>query len=441
MAAAPPPPQQQVAVQPPQAPQFLLYPGEAEGEGFLDYSESGNQKRYAKATSSLYDDGEGCNMSEGSPTPFLQRVEARGNDHGWNGNFKITKDGKVYDMLKEYGCIKEEDVRSHEETYIATPTAKAQRSYQIFRCIQNSLSDSARMRLIGLESHWTVNIVVNAVSQLFLSGPLLLYYIVQQMTLDTNAAAYNLKMELIDTPTILSKVQNNIVNFNIEIRRLVEALKARGVASEDLVFYLFNGLKTCKDKAFIEWLKQRKDEYDLGKAFTAEELMRLAEQKYLNLIKDGTWEAPSAEQEQIIALTAQLKKVQEKVNKRVTSSTERRGQQEKDKDEEKANTTTTTRQGKRGIPEWKLKEPKGNEPRQKKDPKTGKMNYWCPKHKKFCVHKPSECKGIGYKPMPKDDNTASTVTSAPRTEEEKKKEQEKLRIARALVAIEDSAKE
>jgi hypothetical protein len=105
--------------------------------------------------------------------------------------------------------------------------------------------------------------------------------------------------------------------------------------------------------------------------------------------QDQEWNAPSQEQEQIIALQAKVKRL--KVSKANKSN--------HNKESETETTTSTgtskSNKGKKGRrkrkPKWMLIPPKQGESHKKK--MNGKTYNWCPKHKVWGIHLPSECEG------------------------------------------------
>jgi hypothetical protein len=60
----------------------------------------------------------------------------------------------------------------------------------------------------------------------------------------------------------------------------------------------------CKDADFVRYAKDEYARWEQGANMTLKEYMALACTKYQTLIMKGQWEAPSPEQEQIMALTA-----------------------------------------------------------------------------------------------------------------------------------------
>ena len=69
---------------------------------------------------------------------------------------------------------------------------------------------------------------------------------------------------------------------------------------------LFKGYATASDKEFIYYIKKKKDKYDEDKDFTSDQLMNIALNKHTNMVRDGEWNALSAEEKEIVALKASL---------------------------------------------------------------------------------------------------------------------------------------
>ncbi len=123
---------------------------------------------------------------------------------------------------------------------------------------------------------------------------------------------------------------------------------------------------------------------------TADQLMLWARNKYDLLLDKGTWNAPTAEEEKIIALQTQVKEMAKKLqNKQGNNSKPKSTQASSSKTEKK----TSKRKEK---PSWFSEQPKDTS-------KTVKWNNrdwnWCGSAtgghcEAFVIHKPSECKGI-----------------------------------------------
>ena len=108
------------------------------------------------------------------------------------------------------------------------------------------------------------------------------------------------------------------------------------------------------------------------------------ETKYKALVQDGTWNAPSKEGEQIIALTAKIERMQ-----RAKAGQE--PQPKLDKKKGKPKKDPKTKPKKLGDSKWAWKEvpPKEGKPKQKK---VGDKTYhFCPHYKAWTLHALEDC--------------------------------------------------
>ena len=89
----------------------------------------------------------------------------------------------------------------------------------------------------------------------------------------------------------------------------VISLEARGESTNDLLVNVFKGYQMAHDEDFAQFIKRKKDAYNEGADITVASLMDAAENKYKTWLLTGEWSASTQEQEQILALTAQVDKL------------------------------------------------------------------------------------------------------------------------------------
>ena len=121
---------------------------------------------------------------------------------------------------------------------------------------------------------------------------------------------------------------------------------------------------------------------------TTTKLMQVALTKYKDRIRSDTWQAPSAEEEQIIALTAQISDLRKETSNHAEREKGKKSTSKKGNDGKKAN--------KAKIAEkyaWKLVPPARGEPTTKEVNK--KTYHFCPHHNNesgaWVIHHPSKC--------------------------------------------------
>jgi hypothetical protein len=206
----------------------------------------------------------------------------------------------------------------------------------------------------------------------------------------------------------LPTVNYNIIDFNVYVKQLIQELTTNGAKTEDLLPNVFEAYKVAVDKDFVMWTKTKENEYDEGKDIDPFDLMLLAQHKYKTMVADKSWAAPTKEDEKIIALEAKVKNLTKKGTPAAPGKSGKRGKRGKGKkpDEDKSGDNKGTE-----SKDWKTKPPK---PKNKDKSKTvkNKVYWWCPNHKMWCLHKASECKGLGHNPRAEG---ANTVTFAPGT--------------------------
>ena len=85
----------------------------------------------------------------------------------------------------------------------------------------------------------------------------------------------------------------------------VEQLAPRRKTLSDLLINLFAACMAVPDKKFVEYVESM-DKFDEGEDVTTKKLMQVALIKYKDRKRADKWQAPSVEEEQIIAWTAQI---------------------------------------------------------------------------------------------------------------------------------------
>lgn len=362
---------------------FALTPGQASGNQLLDYSTPDGVKHYQVATASLYgkDDDNKFDCNAAGLRDFLQLLETRSNSYAWDvavldvclDPTDLVNSSRI-NLLTNHGEITLEQVKAHVQAYINGQTRAAQDSMQVYQCMMNSLSKIGREKITVWRDQYHVGSLP--------SGALLLKIIIRESHSDTQAQTAYIRNQLSSLDTYMESVGSDVEKFNIHVRSLVQQLKARGETTQDLLVNLFKGYKAAQDSKFVEYIEKREDEYEDGENITEEMLMTKAANKYKTLMLKEKWMAPSAHEEKVLALEAKIKSMAKKKGTNAPVPNKQKTDSNKGK----------TKKGLPDKPTWMTKEPQN-----KKESKrvNGKDYYWCPNHKSWTRHKPSECKGKG----------------------------------------------
>ena len=186
----------------------------------------------------------------------------------------------------------------------------------------------------------------------------------------------------------------DIKKFNAYVDEQRRALAARGGQAPDLLQNLFDVYKAVPDEEFKTYVTQKETAYEENKLNIQDtELMDFALAKFNTLQLKSEWKQPTPEQEEIVALKAEIahlksnkgpKKNQKKnpAPSPPTTTHSTGDSQATTKDKKKK------RRGKKKDEDWVTKNP-DNKTKMTRD---GKEFIWCDHHKKWGSHTTAECK-------------------------------------------------
>ena len=394
---------------------FALTPALANRE-VLDYSDPAarnSSRRRRRSCRSNYD----CD-SENLPL-FLAQLRDRAAVYDWLALLLIPKDGNeemTKDLIESYGELSYEDVKRHSDTYVNSETRSAQDSVMLYLCIMATLTEAGQKKVRS-----------RGLTYPFMSGDkgvgtLLLKVVVMVAHVDTRATVTQVRTKLSSLDKTMKDMDSDIEKFNDHVLTLATKLQSRGEATHDLLVNLFKGYKACKDAEFVDYIKKKEDFYEEGGDVSYEQLMDWALNKYRARVESEQWCQRTTEEETIIALQAQVKKL---LSSAKADKKHKGGKEGKSKGKSNGKVKASDRKGSSSN-EWKKVAPKEGEPTTKQE--GGKEWHWCSKHKAWTKHKESECKGIDFKPSYDGAKKGSTPkdSNSPR-----------MKLANALAAISD----
>ena len=161
---------------------FYLNPSSAM-TGILDFTKVESRKYFHKATKRL-DPDEQYDCSPGNMYHFLKLIDQRANEHKWDdeitGILWIPEDAtdpnsQLRYLPKEYGRISIDQITAFEKSYLGLEQRSAQDGYMLYKCLINSLSKEARIKIEGWEDEY---IIQNDQGTTIPSGNLLLKVII-----------------------------------------------------------------------------------------------------------------------------------------------------------------------------------------------------------------------------------------------------------------------
>ena len=397
------------------------------GNTILDYRTPEGRKHYDRATQQLNEIKYDCQSD--NLRSFLEDLGRRADAFGWStpttGILQIPKDLNDptqghYDLLANYGEIDFDHIRQHETNNVGQQTRSAQDSAQLYNCLMNSLSKEAT----DLITIWKDDYVING----HLSGVLLLRVIIRESYIDTNATATAVREKLSSLDMYMATIDSDIGKFNSYVKQQLATLNARGETTQDLLTNLFKGYLACSDPIFRRYMEKKQESHDEGATIDPNMLMKWAKIKYSIIKEKGVWNAPTKEEQQILAMKAEIKSIK--------NTKERKRNKNKGKTDEPKDTP-------KGKPSWMYVEPKESELTK---PVTweGRKYRWCGVKtgghcEQYRCHMPSKCKGRA-KPAHPLDATRTTTTTTPQKPpqkkrvhfEKEKKDRKVLKLTKAL---------
>lgn len=385
---------------------FALFP--ALGiQGVINFRTTEGRKIYKEATSKVSETLHNCQPE--NLFTFIENVADRAAEYGWDDgadaivlipeDFDENEEEVEYQsLIRNYGAITLDTIRAHAETYLFEQSRKAQNNMMAYKCFMNSLSEESKSKVLVHKDEYIIENPEDE-GEYLPSAALLLKVIIRESHLDTNAKTSSIRTKLSSLDTYIKTVNSDITKFNEYVYLLISALNARGERTEDLLVNLFKGYKAATDKTFVSYIARKQEAYEEGQDIEPKTLMNLANERFKTLKATEEWNSPSAEQEQIIALTAEIATLKKKAKKGTSDGNKGHGGSSGNG----GNSGRTGNNQKRKAKPQELRKP----------PKEGKEKvpiYWNNRTWHWCseatggkcngvwrCHKPSECEGKAHK--------------------------------------------
>jgi hypothetical protein len=395
----PPSDEEEIMADAPAAPAkavpFALTPAEAISD-VLNYSKRKHMRLYESAVAPL--EGDKFDGTAENLANFLTRLREKAEIYTWYESVCKVKIGEgVYrNLIEEYGNITQEQVKAHATPYVGQEQRIWQNSHQMKCCLFASLTKEFQNRVNLHKKLWHINDKAEGAS--------LLKVIVYLANPDTQATTAHIRTQLTKTDDKIVELQFNILKFNDWVNKQVAGLEARGETTSDLLVNLFKGYDVVPDAEFKADISDSRRKYDRGEELTAEQLMLQAQNKYKNRVQSKTWNAPSDEQEQIIALQASLALLTKKGNTGNNKGGQQQGNASRQKPKSGNKGNRNPKKSRTGIGNaqerdgdylnatgkwsWLKVAPKSGEKLTKTH--DGKQFFWCKNHSRWGRHAPAD---------------------------------------------------
>ena len=408
--------------------------------GVLDYSDKEAKRLYSSAIKSLYPKDELYQCEPGEMEIFLKALSNRANEYGWDnevtGILHIPEDptdetSSTAFLLREYGTITMDRITQFERSYFGGEVRPAQDSYMMYQCLLNSLSKEAKIKVQVWESEY---IIMNDNGTYVPSGNLLLKVIIRESHLDTNATTQSIRTKLSNLDLYIQTINCDISKFNGYVKSLIMSLSARGQRTEDLLSNLFKGYLAASDKVFVKYIGHKMEKYEEGENTEPDKLMQLADNKYRLMKEKGTWNAPSEEEEKILALQAEVQLLKKNRTRRQQDRKSAGNKERKKEKRTKKPWSNENRTNHNAKPEWMSSKPSNDDMKNPKEWK-GRKWWWCGEETggkcnppQWRAHNPKECRGTMRRNPPEHSNKSPE-------EDPDSPQQKRMRLSKALSAV------
>jgi len=297
---------------------------------------------------------------------------------GWDEVFTIPINGVQRHVPTEWGSVTVQQVHDVMTAVHQTQTRAHQDSLMSGICLWDSINGDARNKVTSYAPLYKVTGHD--------SGPVLLRAIIACTHVDTRAASERVLRDLENLAAVMVKLNSDIEAFNIYVEDKHQELRARAMEDTAAITHLFQGYEAAADETFVAWIKCHHDSVDDGEVvYTTTQLMQMARCKYADLSLSGSWARPNADQEKLIALASDVRKINKAIQKPIPKR--EKGQAKK------SVPATKTQRPIRPEDEWKYVPPAAGAPQTKM--KGAKEYHWCIFHNEdkgmWTIHKAGAC--------------------------------------------------
>ena len=378
----------------------------------VDFTTKAGAEVYARAVESLPTK---FTFTEPNIPVLIDELTTRTANAAWAHLFDIPVQNGSKNLLTQYGQLTWKECHDHVATYIHNQTRQAQNNYLLFECLRNTLDSSSKDKLAQESSKYLHGTEYDGVSYL--------YSILSKAEASSRATASAIRKQLSKLPEYMKDTaQDNVSAFNQHVRKQNNRLVGLGQESTDLIDHMLEAYRTIRDEEFKTFISHVKNEYEMGRRnLTLDELVEETESKYNILVTRGEWKERTSEQEEIIALRAQVDSLRKRNN---SSGTKQKDNKKTSKKKKGGNDKT----GKKGTAKytgksaWRNEAPKSGELTTKT--RDGKQWHYCRHHKWNLTHLSKDCKVLQAK-------------SSGDKKEEEKPTADPISAAMASVGVED----
>ena len=390
---------------------FSLHPATVSAAP-IDYSTSTGAKLYRAATEQLQDDVL-YSLDDPDNNLLIENLATRATSSGWEPIFLVGNQ----QLLESYGAILRTDITNHVSTILANANRAKQSDAQLLKCLKNSVDANTKATMAASHSDWRVQPArATAADPTQDSSTLYLYTLLEKSEVTSRSLCSHVKRQRGQMNTIMrSQAKSDIKKFNhlVDDHLLTLRKHQQPLSDDDLINFLFVGYITCSDKNFVTAMERVKDDWELDHSnITPHQLMKLALNKYDTRVLEKTWNKPSSEEREIVALKAQITKLStskqssaDTPDASAPTTTNNNKRRRKDKGKGSSNFNGMKNKVWTGDHKWRGEAPSPGAATTKVV--KGKTYHYCSHHKCWLGHTTAQCKAAA-----KESGTSSNINAS-----------------------------
>jgi len=238
---------------------------------------------------------------------FLSTLTERTMVYGWENILNIpvnaaVQAGPTNSLLMHYGQVTLQQVKDHTATYVNAQMRAAQNNLLLYTCLATSIAPETKVKAMIFHNDYHEGQTP--------IGTAYLKILIWEANVETRSMVMHIQAKLSALDTYILTIGCDITKFNAYIKDLIDSLVARGETTNDLLANLFKAYKAISNREFVTYICKKEDEYEEGMDINTNALMLLADNKFKTFRQANTWNAPSPEEEKILALKSQIQKLQ-----------------------------------------------------------------------------------------------------------------------------------
>ena len=307
--------------------------------GILNYKKKAHYKIYEAATKSLYaDTADRYDLDVVGAINLLQKINDRcsnlglriirvpANDNALEWLIAGHDNIEAVNLCLHHGHVRNSLIKDYVKTFGNSPCRVVQEDDMLCIMLQNSLTEKAYQTVTRDPSAYTVEGEK--------SGLMLLKTILEQSAVDSSIDPDVIRKELAHAYLKFKELKFDVRLFHDWVQQKLNALKQTGHTSTDVATHLLTAYRTSNDEKLRLYIDRLEDSArESGEYLQVKSLMNNVKMKYDALETSRRLKAVAKQDDQIVALKAQIKDLKKKKGASTGGTTQSKKENDRKKKE------------------------------------------------------------------------------------------------------------